>query len=106
VALLPLVQARARALRFGGARVRCERRRGSTRSCSMEAGRPLGCLPTVGHHLTGRSADVREDPVKGGGERVRIPRLAEPAVVAGEDHRLAPKSLGYGQRGAVRERAL
>ena len=51
--------------------------------------------------VAGGSADVREDPAKGGGERVRIALLAEPAVVAWEDHRLGPKSLRHGQRGAV-----
>jgi hypothetical protein len=70
---------------------------------------PRGGGPTIAHGLTpvaGQSADVREDPAKGGGEHVRIALLAEPAVVAREDHRLGPKSLRHGQRGAVGERAL
>ena len=63
----------------------------------------------MGRRLTpvaDRSADVREDPAKGGGERVRIALLAEPAVVARKDHRLGPKLLRHGQRGAVGKRAL
>jgi hypothetical protein len=70
---------------------------------------PSRGAPTIAHRLTpvaGRSAGVREDPAKGGGERVRIALLAEPAVVAREDHRLGPKSLRHGQRAAVGERAL
>ena len=65
-----------------------------------------GARTKLGDGEAGRSADVREDPAKGGGERVRIALLAEPAVVAREDHRLGPKSLRHGQRGAVGERAL
>jgi hypothetical protein len=70
---------------------------------------PSRVAPAIAHRLTpvaGPSADVREHPAKGGGERVRIALLAEPAVVAREDHRLGPKALRHGQRGAVRERAL
>jgi hypothetical protein len=70
---------------------------------------PSRGAPTIAHRLTpvpGRSADVREDPAKGGRERVRIALLAKPDVVAREDHRLGPKSLRQGQRGAIGERAL
>jgi alpha,alpha-trehalase len=56
--------------------------------------------------LAARSAEVREDPAKRGGERVRTALLVEPAVVAGEDHRLGPKSFRHGQRAAVGERSL
>src|ERR1035437_8045884 len=74
----------------------------------MEAGGAPGYPPTIARPLTpvaGRSDELREDPAKGGGERVRIVLLAEPAVVAREDHRLGPKSLRHGQRGAVGGRA-
>ena len=56
--------------------------------------------------VAGQSADVREDPAKSGGESVRIAMLSEAAVVAREDHRLGPKSLRHGQRGAIGERSL
>jgi hypothetical protein len=52
------------------------------------------------------SAGVRENLAKGGGERVRIALLVEPAVVARKDHCLDSQSLGHGQRRAVREGAL
>jgi hypothetical protein len=69
----------------------------------MDAGGPPGHGPTI---YGFKSADLGEDPVKYGGERLRIALLAEPAVVAREDHRLGPESLRHGQRRAVWERAL
>ncbi len=54
----------------------------------------------------GRSADVREDSVEGGGEGIRVALLGESAVVAREDHRLGPESLRQRKRGAIGERAL
>ena len=73
------------------------------------AGGPPGYLPMIARRLTrvaDRSADVREDAAKGRGELLRIALLAEPAVVAREDHRLGPESLRRGQRGAVGKPAL
>ena len=82
-------------------------------ACSLEVlsgelGDCAGVAEGSGHgRLLGVIArGLREVPAKGGGERVRVALLAEPAVVARKDHQLGPKSLRHGQRGAVGEHAL